>query len=79
LGYVPHSLDDIVEPIKNEISKPQDCKAADMLRFLFSFSNTEGDAPEVESKDEELKVAFEKVQELANEPDTPLRENLNLA
>jgi hypothetical protein len=50
-----------------------------MLRFLFSISNTEGDAPEVEPKDEELKVAFEKVQELANEPDTPLRENLNLA
>jgi hypothetical protein len=50
-----------------------------MLHFLFSFSNTEGSTPKVESKDGELKVAFEKVQELANEPDTPLRENLNLA
>ena len=51
---MPHSLDDIVEPIKNEISKPQDYKAADMLRILFSFSNTEGDAPKIESKDGEL-------------------------
>jgi hypothetical protein len=33
----------------------------------------------VEPKDEELKVAFEKARELANEPDTPLRKNLNLA
>jgi len=73
------SLEDIVAPIKNEISKPQGCKAADMLRFLFSFCNTRGDATQVEPKDGELLVAFRMARELANEPNTPLRKNLNLA
>jgi len=50
-----------------------------MLRFLFSFCDTRGDASQVESKDDELRVAFEMVRGLANEPDTPLRENLNFA
>jgi hypothetical protein len=50
-----------------------------MLHFLFSFCDTKGDATEVEPKDEELKDAFNKVRKLANEPDTPLRKNLNIA
>jgi penicillin V acylase-like amidase (Ntn superfamily) len=50
-----------------------------MLRFLFSFCDAEGDAAEIEPKDEELMVAFEKARELANEPNTPLRKNLSLA
>ena len=49
-----------------------------MLHFLFSFCGTKGDATEVKSKDEELAAAFKKVRELADEPDTPLRRNLNL-
>jgi len=73
------SLDDIAGPIKNEISKSQDCKAAEMLRFLFSFCETNGDATEVQRKDEEIKLAFKQVQALANEPNTPLRENLDRA
>jgi len=74
-----YSLGDIVTPIKNEISKPQDCKATDMLRFLFSFCNTAGNAAQVEPKDDELIKAFEMVREFANESKTPLRENLDLA
>jgi len=76
---VPRSLDDIVLPIKNEISRPQHCQAADMLRFLFSFCCTRGDATQVEPKEEDLVAAFEMTRELANEIDTPLRDNLNLA
>jgi len=72
------SLDHIVGPIKNEISNSQHCKATDMLHFLFSFCNTGGDAAHVEPNDRKLMAAFEKVQELANKPDTPLRTNLNL-
>ena len=50
-----------------------------MLRFLFSFCNTQGDATEVvEPEEVELKGAFEMVRDLANEPNTLLRENLNL-
>ena len=75
----PCSLGDLVEPIKNEISTPQDCKATDMLRFLFSFSNTTGEATQVEPKDEELIAAFKMTRELANEAGTPLRKNLDLA
>ncbi|KAF9643780.1 hypothetical protein BDM02DRAFT_1319862 [Thelephora ganbajun] len=73
------NLDDIVAPIKNEISRPEDCKVEDMLRFLFSFCNTSGDTAEVIPKDKEPVVAFEKDRELANEPNTPLRKSLNLA
>ena len=65
--------------IKNEISKPQDCKAADMLHFLFSFCDTRGDAAGVRPKDEELMAAFKVARNLANEQATPLRNNLNLA
>ena len=60
------------------MSKPQNCKAADMLRFLFSFCDTKGDATEVEPKEDELNNAFKMVRDLANEPNTLLRENLNL-
>ena len=48
-----------------------------MLRFLFSFCETGGDAAQVEPKNEELMAAFAKLQELANKPNTPLRINLN--
>ena len=72
------SLGDMVPAIKNEIAKPQDCKAADMLRFLFSFCDTGGDAAQVESKDDELMHAFGMVRKLANEQNTPLRDNLDL-
>ena len=50
-----------------------------MLRFLFSFCNTRGEATQVVPKDEELIDTFKMAQELANEAGTPLRENLNLA
>jgi hypothetical protein len=50
-----------------------------VLRFLFSFCDTKDDVTKAEPRDEELRVAFKKVRELANELDTPLRENLNLA
>jgi len=72
------SLGYLVGPIKNEISSSQHCKATDILHFLFSFCNTGGDAAQVEPNDRKLMAAFEKVQELVNKPDTPLRTNLNL-
>lgn len=50
-----------------------------MLRFLFSFCNTTGEATQVEPKDEELIAAFKMTRELANEAGTPLRKNLDLA
>ena len=50
-----------------------------MLRFLFSFCGTKDGAGQVEPKDEELEAAFAFAQEVANEPDTLLRKNLNLA
>jgi len=50
-----------------------------MLSFLFSFCNTSDDAILVKPKDKELLAAFEMTQELANEPDTPLRGSLDLA
>lgn len=62
-----------MEPIRNELSKSQDCKAADMLRFLFSFCASKSDAVEVKPKDNELISAFGMVQELASEQNTPLR------
>ena len=49
-----------------------------MLRFLFSFCNTEGDAARVEPKVEELAAAFEMARDLANKQNTPLRKNLDL-
>ena len=61
------------------MSKAQDCKAVDMLRFLFSFCGTRGDAAQVEPKDKELIGAFEMVRKLANEPNTLLGNNLDLA
>ena len=73
------SLGDIAAPIKNEISRPQGCEVTDMLRFLFSFCNTSGDAAQVEPRDDELINAFEMAREFANEPNTPLRNNLDLA
>ena len=48
-----------------------------MLRFLFSFCNTGGDAAHVEPKDSELVDAFEMAWELANESNIPLRNNLD--
>jgi len=68
-----------VEPIKNELSKSQDCKATHMLRFLFSFCGTETNVVEVEPKDGDLISAFRMVQELASEQDTPLRGGINEA
>ena len=50
-----------------------------MLRFLFSFCDTRGDATVVRPKDKELIAALEMTRELANETNTPLRNNLNLA
>ena len=72
------SLNDIVPAIKNEIAKPQECKATDMLHFLFSFCSTGGDAAQVQPKNDELMHAFKMVRELANEPNTPLHDNLDL-
>jgi len=59
-----------VEPIRNELSKSQDCKAANMLRFLFSFCASKSDAAEVEPEDDKLISAFGMVQELASDQDT---------
>ena len=67
------SLGAIIVPIENEISRPQHCGVLDMLRFLFSFCDTRGDATAVEPKDKELIVAFEMTRKLANKEDTPLR------
>ena len=50
-----------------------------MLRFLFSFCDTRGDAAQVEPKDQELTAAFGMARNLANNPNSPLRQNLNLA
>ena len=50
-----------------------------MLRFMFSFCNTGGDATQVVPKDEELMLAFKMVQGLANEPNTPLEKYLHSA
>ena len=50
-----------------------------MLHFLFSFCGTGGDSVQVGPKNGELLIAFGMVRELANEPNTPLRDNLNLA
>ena len=50
-----------------------------MLSFLFSFCNTSEDASLVKPKDKELLAAFEMTRELANEPNTPLRDYLNRA
>jgi len=68
-----------VEPIRNELSKSQDCKAADMLRFLFSFCASESDAAEVKPEDDKLMGAFEMVQKLASEQNTPLKSYINEA
>jgi hypothetical protein len=68
-----------VVPIRNEISKPQYCKAADMLRFLFSFCGAGGDAAQVEPRVTELAGAFKMARDLANKFDTPLRDNIDLA
>lgn len=46
-------------PIKNELSKLQDDKAVDMLRFLFSFCGVRGDVAQVEPKDNELIDSFD--------------------
>ena len=54
-----------------------------MLRFIFSFCGTSGDAPEAESKEEgkrtQFKLVFMRVRKLANEPDSPMWENLSCA
>ena len=50
-----------------------------MLRFLFSFCAAAVDATEVEPKDREILAAFKDVQDLANRPNTPLRDNLHIA
>lgn len=65
--------------MKVEVSKTQICKAADMLRFLFSFCGARGDAVEVEPKDQELEGAFEVVRKLADESGSPLRGKLRMA
>jgi hypothetical protein len=49
-----------------------------MLRLLFSFYDTRGDATQVGPRDEELRISLEKAQELANEPNAPLGKYLNL-
>ena len=50
-----------------------------MLRFLFSFCNTSGDASEVEPKDKDFKYAFDEVQKLANTQKSPLMRHLDQA
>lgn len=55
-----------MEFIRDNVSRPQHCEAAEMLRFLFSFCGTSGDAADVERKEEFIKLAFKQVQELAN-------------
>ena len=74
----PQAIGYLVGLIKNEISNSQHCEATDMLHFLFTFCNTGGDAAQVEPNDRKLITAFKRVQELANEPSTPLRTNLDL-
>ena len=68
---------DITGPITNKISNSQPCKATDMLRFLFSFCETRGDAAQFQPKNEGLAAAFAEVQKLTNKQNTPLRINLN--
>ena len=58
---------------------PQYCETVDMLRFLFSFCNTRGNASEVEYKDKEFKFAFDEVQKLASTKKSPLTEHLDQA
>lgn len=60
------SHNDIVRPIKKDISNLQLCKAADMLQFLFLFCNTSGSADKVERKEDYIERAFEQVQDLVN-------------
>ena len=50
-----------------------------MLRFLFSFCNTRGNASEVEYKDKEFKFAFDEVQKLASTKKSPLTDYLDQA
>lgn len=60
-----------------ETSRPQGCGATDMLHFLFSFCSTRGDATNVKPKREQMVVAFDTVQCLANSMGSHFRDNLN--
>ena len=50
-----------------------------MLRFLFSFCGAEADATNVKPKDRDILVAFQAVQDLANEQTKLPRSHLSSA
>jgi len=64
-------------PIRVDLAGAQDCKAADMIKFLFAFCQSENGKNVPVCDEELLRHAFEKVKEVANQERTPLRANLS--
>ena len=64
-------------PIRVDLAGAQDCKAADMIKFLFAFCKPENGKTVPVCDEGLLRRAFEKAKEIANQEHTPLRTNLN--
>ena len=64
-------------PIRVDLEAAQQCKAIDMIEFLFAFCLSEdGKTAPVRDK-KPLKQAFERVKEVANRRDTTLHTELS--
>ena len=68
----------MTEPIKVDLESAQQCKAIDMIRFLFAFCLSSGDSKATPVCDDDLlKRAFERVKGIALRDDTTLDTKLS--
>jgi len=64
-------------PIGVDLAGAQDCKAADMIRFLLAFCQSGGEKADPVCDEALLQRAFEKAKEVANQEGTALKTNLD--
>jgi hypothetical protein len=66
----------MAEPIAVDLAGAQECKAADMIKFLLAFCRLEKDRIDPVHDEEVLGRAFEEAKKLANRNTTPLKAQL---
>ena len=64
-------------PIGVDLAGAQECKAADMIKFLLAFCQSEDGKIDPVHSEDLLRRAFEGAKEVANQKHTPLRTNLD--
>ena len=64
-------------PIRVDLEEAQECKAIDMIRFLFAFCNPRSSEKVPACNSRLLDLAFEKVKKIAKDRNNTLETELN--